>query len=145
MQIKKGRWQWDKLILVPQRNKEVLELEVKLLERKFKFIIYLYLSFYNMLEQMHIRRLQTLKGCRSQDDIEKHSESSLFMCWKSRGAHKLQWSSQLIASKYHGNLYWDLSCSTYLSYVKRETKATTEQLKFAKILTTLKNKSKTIC
>jgi len=127
------------LTLVPQRYKEILELEVKLLERKFKFTIYLNSSSYNMLKQVHVRRLQTLKIYKSQDDTENLSESSLVMCWQSRWVCKPLWSSQVIASKYHQNLYRDLSYSASLSYVKSETKMSTEQLKFAKVLTTLKN------
>ena len=72
------------MTLVPQRYKEILELEVKLLERKFKFTIYLNSSSYNMLKQVHVRRLQTLKIYKSQDDTENLSESSLVMCWQSR-------------------------------------------------------------
>lgn len=48
----------------------------------------------------------------------------------------------MIASEYHGILYWDLSCSAYLSCVKSETKMTIEQLKFAKVLTILKKNLK---
>lgn len=37
---------------------------------------------------MHIRRLQTLKRCRSQDDTEKHSESShIYSCAGSHEEH----------------------------------------------------------
>lgn len=50
------------MTLVPQRNKEVLEEEVKFLERKFEFTVYLYLSFYNVPGQMHIEGCKHLKG-----------------------------------------------------------------------------------